>query len=61
VAYPTISNVPDLINEIAKSGFADRPRAHVRLWFRGQPQRDLSLKPRVYRDNFGKDEADRLT
>jgi hypothetical protein len=60
VAYPTISNVPDLINEIAKSGFADRPRAHVRLWFRGQPQRDLSLKPRVYRDNFGKDEADRL-
>jgi hypothetical protein len=61
VAYPTISSVTDLINEIAKSGFADRPRAHVRLWFRGQPQKDLSLKPRVYRGSFAKkNEDDRL-
>jgi hypothetical protein len=61
VAYPMISSITDLINEIARSGLADKDNAHVRLWFRGQPEKDLSLKPRVYRKRFGeKTEAQRL-
>jgi hypothetical protein len=61
VAYPTISSVTDLVNQIAESGFANRRRAHVRLWFRGQSQKDLSLKPRVYRGDFAnKNKDDRL-
>jgi hypothetical protein len=63
VADPTatISSVTGLIHEIQKSGLASTYGAHVKLWFRGQPKKDLSLKPRVYRDRFGeKKENERL-
>lgn len=53
----TILNITDLIKEIdnaRNSAQFSKERTHVNIWFRGQPEHDLSLKPRVYRDHFGR-------
>jgi hypothetical protein len=56
-----IARVQDLLDLIARSGIAARQKAHVRLWFRGQPRSEWQLAPGVYRPKFpAKDEAARL-
>jgi FRG domain len=47
-----ITRVQDLLDLIAKSGFAERGKAHVRVWFRGQSKADWMLSPGVYRSTF---------
>jgi FRG domain len=46
-----ISSVPGLLTELKKLEL-NRPHAHKRYWFRGQPAR-FELRPGVYRQEFG--------
>ncbi len=56
-----VRRVQDLLDQIAKSGMAKSPHAHVRLWFRGHSRSGWELQPGVYRRNFpAKNEADGL-
>src|SRR6266581_1680549 len=56
-----VCRVRDLLDQIDKSGLAQLPHAHVRLWFRGHSKFGWQLQPSVYRQSFpAKNEADRL-
>jgi hypothetical protein len=56
-----ITRVQDLLNLIEKSKFAEKEKAHVRLWFRGQSEASWTLSPGVYRSTFpATDENKRL-
>lgn len=56
-----ITRVQDLLDLIEKSGFEERGKAHVRVWFRGQSEATWELSPGVYRPTFpATDEATRL-
>jgi hypothetical protein len=56
-----ISSVAELLTEL--NGLELNPtHAHLRYWFRGQPQTGLALQPGVYRTGFGtyRNEEDRF-
>jgi hypothetical protein len=56
-----VRRVQDLLDQLDKSGLADSPQAHVRLWFRGHSTAEWELRPGVYRPNFpAENEAERL-
>jgi len=56
-----VTGVQSLLGLLAKSRFAERQKAHVRLWFRGQPVSSWGLTPGVYRPTLpAVDEAARL-
>jgi hypothetical protein len=56
-----ITNVGQLLAAIEKTGLAEKPNAHVRLWFRGQSNSTWKLSPGVYRPTFpATDEMERL-
>ena len=55
-----ISRVQDLLDLIAESKLAEKQKAHVRLWFRGQPRASWKLVPGVYRPGFPTSEEERL-
>src|SRR6266404_9937397 len=56
-----ILTVPDLLKHIGYSPIAKSPRAHLRLWFRGQTNKNWTLQPGVYRPTFPmKTENERL-
>ena len=40
------------MNEIDRTGFAKRPHAHVRVWFRGQQDATWRLEPGIYRSHI---------
>lgn len=48
----TIRSVQELLAAISASGLAERPTAHLRVWFRGQPDSSWVLHPGVYRPAF---------
>lgn len=47
-----INSVADLISRVKDSGLAEKPLAHVRIWFRGQADAQWKLDPAVYRQQF---------
>ena len=47
-----IGSVAELLAELSELRL-DRPHAHKRYWFRGQPEAALPLQPGVYRPCFG--------
>jgi hypothetical protein len=56
-----VNGVAELLTELDRLKL-DRAHAHLRYWFRGQPEAGLALKPGVYRPAFGnyKTEEDRF-
>jgi hypothetical protein len=48
----TVTRLQDLLDLIGKSGYAERGKAHVRIWFRGQSEAKWALSPGVYRPTF---------
>jgi hypothetical protein len=56
-----LSSVRELLEEL--NGLKlNKPHAHLRYWFRGQPATGLALQPGVYRKTFGtyRNEDDRF-
>ena len=47
-----IGSVQDLLTAISASGLAEWSTAHLRVWFRGQPDSSWVLHPGVYRPTF---------
>ena len=56
-----VNGVAELLTELDRLKL-DRAHAHLRYWFRGQPEAGLALQPGVYRPAFGnyKTEEDRF-
>jgi hypothetical protein len=55
-----ITSVVTLLEAVAHSKATENAHAHIRAWFRGQGDKSWTLRPRVYRDNFAKDEVGRV-
>jgi hypothetical protein len=47
-----INSLQDLLELFDQEGVANERHAHVRFWFRGQPQFGWELRPGVYRPRF---------
>jgi hypothetical protein len=55
-----ITSVATLLEAVVDSSVTEKPHAHVRAWFRGQGDESWPLQPGVYRDNFAKNDSDRI-
>jgi hypothetical protein len=47
-----IVSVLQLLSHIGHSGLAESSKAHLRVWYRGQANKEWKLEPGVYRKSF---------
>jgi hypothetical protein len=47
-----VDSVSSFLHQIASSGFTKEVHAHVRVWFRGQPDVNWDLAPGIYRNTI---------